>query len=214
MGQPVYRFLEDFANDGPRQQPVALNIRPLAGERTPQPDQISRRLNEAHAIGRAEGEAMMRERMQRDVEQLAAECERKIEGIKRHFIANAADKLAIDLSCGLDEMVCVISDQIVAILLPVLAARLTEQGIKQFAWEVKAMFESAQAVSIELSGPDELVSRLITCLETEHDWKVGGKGPQIQRTTGSETELRVVHGCSMIESRLGEWLATIHKAAP
>ena len=108
----------------------------------------------------------------------------------------------------------VISDQIVEILLPILAVRLTEEGIKQFAGEVKAMFESAQPVSIELGGPDELVARLMSCLETEHDWKVGGKGPDIRRVTGSETELRVVHGCSMIETRLGEWLATIHKAAP
>ena len=74
------------------------------------------------------------------------------------------------------------------------------------------MIKTEQAISIEVSGPDELVGLLLAHLAADFEGHPDGSGPAIKRGLGTQTELRVVHDRSAIEARLGEWLDVVKKA--
>jgi hypothetical protein len=211
MGQPVYRFLEEFACDDGSQAPVVVNLRPRTIEQAPS-DRIAERLHEAHARGREDGEAAVRERMQREIDATRVECERQIALIKSAYGADLTQALVHELKAGLDEIGGVISDDIASVLMPVLVGRLTEDSVKQLAREIKSLVETEQAISIEVSGPDELLERLLAHLAADFEARPEGSGPAIKRVPGTQTELRVVHDRSAIETRLGEWLDIVKKA--
>lgn len=211
MGQPVYRFLEEFADDEGSPAPVVVSLRPRTIEHAPS-DRIAERLHEAHARGREAGEAAVRERMQREIDATRVECERQIAFVKSAFAADLSQALVYDLKAGLDELGAVISDDLASVLMPVLVGRLTEDSVKLLACEIKSVIETEKAISIEVSGPDELVERLLAHLAADFESRPDGSGPAVKRVLGTQTELRVVHDRSAIETRLGEWLDVVKKA--
>ena len=212
MGQPVYRYLEEFGVKESRATPVVVNLR---GRPEPQPqprsDAIAERLHEAYEKGREAGEAAACEVARRDRELLTADCERRIQQTKSAFGAAVGQELALGLKNSLDELGTTLSNDVCSILLPLISRHLAEETARQLADEIKAVFMHGAVLSIEINGPDELVDSFIARLEQDPAWSDVSR-PQLRRSRASGTELRVLYDRSAIETRLGEWIEAVNKA--
>lgn len=212
MGKPVHRFLEEFVSDDGHSSAVVLSLRPRPVERIAVPDPMTITLQEAYARGRQEGEGAARATVEFDMAALAADCERRLEVVKALFSKNTADNLARELREGLSQIGAHVSEQVAIVLLPFLGDRVAKLAIREFATELRSIVEDTRASIVELSGPDELVKPLLLQLENETTWKAGSAGPEIRRGEGGQSELRAVIDCSVIETRLAEWIERIKVA--
>lgn len=212
MGQPLHRFLEEFAGDETHASAIVRSMRPRVVERIAAPDPLTLKLQEAYELGRKDGEAAARSAMASDRAALVADCEHKIETVKSVFAENIADGTARELREGLAQAGVSMAEHVATILLPLLRDRLTELAIRAFANDLRCMAEDALSTVVELSGPDELVERLLLHFDREPAWRTGLTGPEIRLVTSSHPELRVVMDRSVLETRLAEWLERIEEA--
>jgi hypothetical protein len=212
MGKPLHRFLEEFASDEAHSSAIVRSLRPRVVERIAAPDPLTLKLQEAYDLGRTDGETSARSAIASDQAALVADCERKIETVKSVFTGTIADDIARELREGLAEAGGSIAEKVAAILLPLLRDRLTELAIRSFADDLRCMAEDTLSSVIELSGPDELVERLLLHFDREPAWRAGRAGPEIRLVTSSHPELRVVMDRSVLQTRLAEWLERIEEA--
>lgn len=212
MGQPVHRFLEEFGGDEGHSPAIVRRLLPKFAERPAGPNQFAIELEAAYTRGREDGEAAVRTAAQAEIAELRADCQRWIETTKNTFAEQVADRLALDLQTGLAHAASAISAHVATILLPLLRDRLAEAAVTAFAAQLRAIVDGSDAITITLSGPDELVRHILPRLEAEGTWRRPGGAPQIHCVAGDGTELRVVFDQTVIESRLVEWLGRIEEA--
>lgn len=207
MGQPVHRFLEEFAGDEGHTASVVHSLRPRIVNRIAAPDPIAAQLQEAYERGREDGATALRAETEARIAELAADAEIQIEATRSAFAQTVAERLARDLQAGLAHTGAVISEHVAAVLLPLLRDRLAEAAVREFAAELRVMVEDSGAIAVDLSGPDELVHRLLRLLSAADTWKL-----EIRRAPGTDAELRVVLADTVIETRLADWLGRIEAA--
>jgi len=212
--KPAYRFLEEF--DCENESIVVPIVHQLAQRRGPSRKSAvtdSKQTGEFYAKGYAEGRDFTRNQIEMEIAAAVLDCERRIAENKASFSETIATVIASELRRRLDEMHSTIEGQIVTALIPVLSHVMTEASIREVAAGLRLLARDGEAVSIVVSGPEELIECVWRCYRDLEPDKEGDAKPIVSFEVGATTEVRASVNNTVIESRLMEWIANIRKAA-
>jgi hypothetical protein len=221
MGIPVHKILEEFASEEPNQpaatvHPLRLRVTPPPSAQPAQPapavpDSSIGRMAEAYAKGYEEGRSVAQAEARAELAAVEAGHREQLEQTMAQFSERLADELSAGLGRQMAHLNATLSDQTVSALLPVLRHALTEASIRELADGLAMLTREAGAVTVELSGPQQLVDR-VWQLYREREKLEPNEGPQVRFRIDESAELRVSADETLIESRLMEWMARIAEA--
>jgi hypothetical protein len=133
--------------------------------------------------------------------ELAAQREdfnRRQEQERRNWSETESAVLADNISRAVDALQAEIGEMLAGILRPLLAQRLIEESLAQFAIEIGKLLSDDDAIKLKIFGPSDLVSRLKDRIPMTASVTV---------TVRDQPEVAVFANKTVIETRLNEWLA-------
>ncbi|MGE0630430.1 MAG: hypothetical protein AB7O43_21755 [Hyphomicrobiaceae bacterium] len=217
MGQPLHKFLEEFAGDEDAEAgDVSVHpLRPrLAAAPPPLPTSSDNgRLGEAYARGFEEGRAAAQEQADSELMAARADFDHRLEEARSVFSQAIAERLSVDLHRQLEQMQAALSDQVASALMPVLRLAFTEAAIRELADGIRTLAGDGEAVAIELSGPQEMVDRVWGRYRELEGERASSSNPDVRFNYSDAADVRVRINDSIIESRLAEWIARLAEVA-
>ena len=93
-----------------------------------------------------------------------------------------------------------IADVVARILRPLVGQKLAEEALAKLAQEIDKLLSSEDAIHLKISGPADLVFELRKNIPPNAIVTV---------LTGDKPEVTVIANKTVIETRLGEWLARV-----
>jgi len=207
MGYPVHKFLEEFETEDAQLTNIvrALRSRSTATESE---RAASARAEEAYARGHDEGRAAAEADHRAELTAMRAGYEERMERSSALFCESLTEKLVSELRRQIDAVHATISDQLVSALLPVLRHVLTEASVRELAGGLGDLLNEAEALTVELRGPQELIDRVIGCLSQSQP----PAEPRIRCVVDETAELRVTANDTVIEARLMDWIKRLTMA--
>lgn len=213
MGQPVHKYLEEFPSDDPQPPDwIVHRLRLRVASAPPAASPMGGRLGEVYARGLEEGQVAGRAQVESDLAALQADYEHRLEKAKSVFSQTVAEQLSGELRHRVEMLHSTLAEQVVSALLPVLRHTLTEATIRELADGLRMLVGDGEAVSIELSGPEELVERVWHRYCELEGGQRTGPTPEVRFSHGATTEVRMSVNDAVIELRLMEWIARIVEA--
>jgi hypothetical protein len=213
MGQPVHKFLEEFPSEG-AQPPATIvhRLRPRAVTAPQTTSPMGARLAEAYAKGFEEGQAVARTQAESELAALRADVESRLEEAKGLFSQAVTAQLTGQLHHRMEQLHAVLADQVGSALVPVLRHALTEASIRELADAMRRLARDGDAVTITLSGPEELVEQVWRRYRKLEGGQHADFAPEVRFIHDPTAEIRVSVNDAVIESRLMEWIARISEA--
>ena len=181
---------------------IEFGAKPRAGgtpaEDTAAPidDAFRRGLAEGKAAARSECEAELERRSEEHAQQLAKE--------RRDWAAETGEKLAGQLIAGLGSVEAKIAGSVAHVLEPFLIAELRRQTIDELVGITRELMSKDPGISMEISGPDDL-------LQVLRD-RLAGEARNVRFSAGEGSDVRVCADQTILETRLGAWMARIEEA--
>ncbi|MFM9938884.1 MAG: hypothetical protein ACKVP7_05245 [Hyphomicrobiaceae bacterium] len=208
MRQPAHRFLEEFSTDEQAPpSPIVLPLRRRAEAMQPPPP--PERPSDAYAKGYLEGQAVGRSQVEGELAALVADCEQRLEDAKRMFSEAVAHTLTAELDRQLAHMHATIEDQVLAVLSPVLRHLLTDAAIRELTAALRHLARDGEALTIELTGPEDLIQRVWRRYCELEPSQPGGMAPVVRFQPSESPQIRANVNGTLIESRLAEWITRI-----
>ncbi len=93
-----------------------------------------------------------------------------------------------------------IAEAVARVLRPVVAQKLAEEALAKLAHEIEKLLSSEDAIHLKISGPEDLVFELRKHIPSNATVTV---------LAGEKPEVTVIANKTVIETRLGEWLARV-----
>ena len=193
---PVRHYLTEIAGDGPRQ---------IGNGRHGDAD-VQERLDEAHARGVLEARAEA-ERI-RAAARVAREyaCAEELEAERTRSPLDEAHRLSDLLGAGLREVETSLSDCVARVLRPVVSASVRRAAVESLAKTLREMLAGGSYARFKVSGPEDLVRALSDTLGTLHD--------AVQFETSNGVDVVVHADETVLETRIGAWIAALNGDAP
>jgi hypothetical protein len=98
-----------------------------------------------------------------------------------------------------------IANSLANVLEPFLVAELRRQAIDELALIMRGLMSQEDGMTLEVSGPDDLLAALRE--------RLAGDGLKVRFAAAEGSDVRVHADQTIIETRLGIWLAKVKEAA-
>jgi hypothetical protein len=190
---PLARFLVDFETDGDR---AADGVRAEASAGV--------RAAESHARGFAEGKAAAEAEFAAKLEAQHQDFEQRLAMARQGWAAAEGNALGEALLHVVSELETRLAETTARILRPFLEAKIREAAIAELVTTIGAILARDKAAQVEITGRDDLLDVVRT--------RLAGK---VQATYASSeaADIRVTIDQTVLETRLGAWMAAIDEAA-
>jgi hypothetical protein len=213
MGQPVHRFLEEFATEDALIAPSTVYpFRPRLAAPPPEPPLAVARMAEAYAKGYEEGRSEARAQAEAEVAALRADFGVQLEQTMSKFSDRLGDNLAAQLASQIERLFAAMADQVALALHPIMRHVLTETSIREIAESLRTLTQEGGAITVEISGPQELVDRVWRRYGESQALRGGVAMPEVRFVIDDAIDVRARVNDTVIESRLMEWVARIAEA--
>ncbi len=146
--------------------------------------------------GKAAAEAQLAEQKARHAKELAA--------AREAWALQEGGRLAEQLASGLGEIEARLADVAARVLEPFIAADLHGRAIADLVESLKVLLAQERAAAVSISGAPDLLESLRARLE--------GKIENVSYHPSQACEVRVTVGQTVLETRLGTWMAKIEEA--
>jgi hypothetical protein len=166
--------------------------------------EVGARIEAAHASGFEDGKAALRAELERKLEAQRVANDARLASERQAWVSAEAGKLAERLTVGLTELEGRIADTLARILQPFLGAELRRRAIGELRAELEALLRKHPGIECIVSGPEDLLDELRRHL--------AGKTLTVTYRIAEGVDLRVEAGQTVLETRLGVWLARMQEA--
>ena len=190
---PLARFLVDFGTDGDR---AADGVRAEASAGV--------RAAESHARGFAEGKAAAEAEFAAKLEAQHQDFERRLAMARQCWAAAEGNALGEALLHAVSELETRLAETTARILRPFLETKIREAAVAELVATIEAILTRDKAAQVEITGRDDLLDVVRA--------RLAGK---VQATYASSEagDIRVTIDQTVLETRLGAWMAAIEEAA-
>jgi hypothetical protein len=190
---PLARFLVDFGTDGDR---AADGVRAEAG--------ASARAAESHARGFAEGKAAAEAEFAARFEAQHQDFEQRLAMARQGWAAAEGNALGEALLRAVSEVETRLAETTARVLRPFLETKIREAAVAELVTTIEAILTRDKAAQVEITGRDDLLDVVRA--------RLAGK---VQATYASSEagDIRVTIDQTVLETRLGAWMAAIEEAA-
>ena len=215
MGEPLHAYLQEFPSREPvHRAGVAARFQNRCEPSAPPAtaNRVDPRIAEAHAKGLEVGQALARARFDDETAILHADFERRLEATKSAFSQSIAQVIISTITEQVGELRTRLVEQMATAVLPVLRHVLTEATVRELADELHTLIGDAETVTVEISGPADLLERVWEAYLEHRSRAKGGPTPEVKFAVGSTTEVRITVGDAIVESRLFEWIGRTMEA--
>jgi hypothetical protein len=196
---PAASYLMEFGRDGGMAPP-----RRAADGAVADPGDTASRIEAAHASGFDSGRAAAMAALEARLEEERAASARQLAAARQAWAAQEGERLALQLSAGLDELQARLSEATARVLEPFLRAELRRQAIASLGLELEALLARDPGIGISVTGPEDL-------LEALRD-RLSGTACAATYLTSGEPDVRILAGETILETRLAAWAAKIEEA--
>lgn len=128
------------------------------------------------------------------------ECKHWIETARRAWTEAEGAALAAQIADAASQIKSDISEAVARVLRPVAAQKLAEEALAKLAHEIEKLLSFEDAIHLKISGPEDLVFELRKHIPSNATVTV---------LAGEKPEVTVIANKTVIETRLGEWLACV-----
>lgn len=199
---PVSHYLADFALDGGSGAKHARGAAPDGGRAAAQ--EAAARLEEAYARGLEAGSAEARAEFAMELATQRDLFDRQLASDRQSWATDEGERIAQSLASGLRELEARIAETTARILKPFLAAELQQRAIAELAANLETLTAKDSGVSVHVSGPADLLEALRA--------RLADKIIAVAYAPGGDCDLRVRVGETILETRLGDWMARLGEA--
>jgi hypothetical protein len=180
--------------------PALVDVLEPQDELPPEPT-VEERLEAQYERGLAEGAERTRAHYEALLEQARAEHARLLEEERTRFDMREAANVSAAIEGFIDITEQRLSYSVAKLLQPFLEQRICEQLVAAFAANLRQLTEDNADKTIRLRGPDSLVGRVLEQLPDLRE--------RIDVQVADQVELVALFDETMIETRLGQWLAQL-----
>jgi hypothetical protein len=157
-------------------------------------------IDEAFAKGKAAADAELKAQLDRQVELH----EKALGSARETWAKQEGAKLAEQLSGGLAAIECQVAGVAARILEPFIAAEMRTRAIADLAESLGVLLAQERSAAVSISGAPDLLGALRDRLE--------GKVENVSYHPSEACDVRVTVGQTVLETRLGAWMARIREA--
>lgn len=188
LSSPVFHHLNSA-------EVIMAEVMPVV-ERAPEPS-IEERLAAEYArgvrAGREEARLAAAEEMEVQVTAMRSEAA----AAREAFEEEQAERLSQGIAAAAETLTHRLSDALLQVLEPFLQEAVCDQAIRHFSATLRELL-TGNTVAFEVSGPKELLERVMTAL--------GPLSGAVRAREGETPELQAVLGDTVIETQMADWL--------
>ena len=220
MARPIHHFLKEFASGeappppfqpplkAPPPKPKAKPVPEVVEAAAPVVDTFAIRLEESYQQGVTAGRSLESEATEAQAAELAVDFDRRLEDVRSTFSTALADSLAVELRAGIEAASARISSHVATALIPFLREGLARTAITDFVKELSDMIDTAEALSVEVTCPEEIVEPLRERL-AEAMAERGAPPGCVRCIPGKSTDISVTLNETVLQTRLADWLTRL-----
>ena len=215
MEKPLHAYLEEFPSHAPleRETVAARFQNPSATSALPARETpVDARIAAAHAKGLDVGQASARARFDDETAALRADFAQQIAETKTAYSQSIAQAVVSTIIAQVDDLRARLVEQMTAAVMPVLRHALTEAAVRDLAAELHDLIGDAETLTVDISGPADLLERIWETYLERRSATMGGPIPVVRFSTGPTTDVRITIDDSIVESRLFEWIGRTMEA--
>lgn len=193
----------EIAKEAPAPQIAPVEIPPFlskAAQREPAPD-----VEQIFADGRQAGLAEAQEAAQDELARLRAEHAAELERARQAWADQVAATLDAQLQPALDAIGHRIADTVGRLLRPFLEDQLRDAASRALIEQVTPLLSGTDGALVRIAGPRELVETLRRVFPPER---------AVNFEENDATEVTILVGETMIETRIGAWIARLDGHGP
>jgi hypothetical protein len=204
---PAAAYLVEFGGDGDvERRPTFVPLARASGRSTA--EAASHGIEAVRASGYASGEAAARAELEAELAELRQAHGRQLAAERRAWVNGEAEKLDQRLASGLAELEASIAQTAARVLEPFLRAELRRQAIADLHSALETLLAKEGGLSVTVGGPEDLLQALRERLAGG----LAGKAASVSYEVNAEPDVRIAAGHSILETRLGAWVAKIEGA--
>jgi hypothetical protein len=162
-------------------------------------------LDAAFADGAASVKAAAEARLADKLAEQKALHERELAEARAAWARQEGERLAAQLVTGLEELEARLADTAARLLRPFVAAEVQRGLIADLAETLNGLLAREPAAAVSICGAADLLEALRA--------RLAGKLEHVTFHAGPSSDIRVTAGQTLIETRLGAWMARIEEAA-
>ncbi len=192
----IARYLPEFGAAGePKPAPGAAAL--LKASKTAAVD-------EAYAKGHERGKADAEAGLSAKLAEQKARHDAELAAAREAWALQEGGKLADQLAAGLKDIETRIAAAAARVLQPFLAAELRKRAIADLVENLSVLLAHDSAAPVDICGAPDLLEALRA--------RLGGSRAGINYHPDQTSDVRVTVGQTVLETRLGDWIAKIEEA--
>jgi hypothetical protein len=165
----------------------------------------SAKIDAAYADGFETGKMAAQAVMDAKLAEQNSEHRESLAGERRRWVLEQGEKLAQQLTAGLNHLEKQISETTGRVLEPFLVESLRHRALTELSQHLEAVIAKTPGIALGISGPEDLVSALQN--------KLAGKACIVTAKPDATLDVCVSADEAILKTRLANWLATIDEAA-
>jgi hypothetical protein len=190
------RFLVDFGTDGGRTADGARGDASLI-------ENVNARLAESHARGHAEGRAAAQAEFAAKLDAQQKEFEQRLAAARQGWAAAEGNALGEALVRAMKDLEARLAETTARVLQPFLGSEIRRVAVAELVTAVETILARDKAARVEIVGPDDLLGIVRA--------RLPDKVPATF-TSCDTIDVRVTVDQTVLETRLGAWMAAIEEA--
>lgn len=195
--------IAEIVKEAPAPQIAPIEIPPFLAkpsQREPAPD-----VEKIFEDGRQAGLAQAQSATQEELARLRAEHAAELERARQAWADQIAAALAAQLQPALDAIGNQIADTVGRLLRPFLEGELRDAASRALIEQIAPLLSGADGALVRIAGPRELIETLRRVFPPE-------RAASFEESEAAEVTILV--GETMIETRIGAWIARLHGLGP
>jgi hypothetical protein len=202
---PVSRFLTDFGTDVASGGNAGNGwdwLHPASAKAAASP---AAKIDAAYADGFETGKMAAQAVLDAKLAEQASAHQESLIGERRRWAHEQGEKLAQQLTAGLNQLERQIAETTGRVLEPFLVESLRRRALAELSQHLEAIIAKTPGIALGISGPEDLVSALQD--------KLAGKACVVTARPDASLDVCVAADQVILKTRLATWLATMDEAA-
>lgn len=199
--RPIADYLAEFGSNGERGAQHASGALEQDDARL---KRESAKVEEAFTRGFESGKAAVEATLQAKLEALRTETAEELACERQAWVTNEAGRLAAALTAGLQQVQATIAESAARVLAPFVTDQVRAKALDELQRSLEALVSKDAGLSVRMSGPSDLLDALRARLD--------GHSLAVTYQPSDDCDVRVAAGQTLIETRLGLWMAALREA--
>jgi len=163
--------------------------------------ELERRLEEARMLGVLEGRAAVQAEFDARMKSQVSELEQKFAQERARWARDEGERLGTLLHVSIEGVKAYISDTVASVLKPVLTEGVKRRAVGELMAALDKMLSGGELGRITITGPQDLIEPMRGHLD--------GKALNVTYVTAEGCDLAVQANETVLETRIGAWVAAI-----